>query len=244
MWFKKRIPPTGTPDSAGIFLDKKYQLHNIARLSHLDSLGLNLRKRRVIEIGAGVGDHTYYYLIKDCFVIATDGRPELVDFIKRRFGVNGFVLDVEKQLDEVLRMEKVDIIHCYGLLYHIQNPAEFIIALKGKCDLLLLETCVSHDFRDSGAHIISEDSTNPTQAISGLGCRPTRRWIATNLSESFPFVYLPRTQPNHPEFPTDWSEPMEDRSSLIRAVFIASANPLNENENLTDVIPERYSIPL
>src|SRR5438045_257276 len=46
------------------FLSPAYQSHNIARLQHLDSLGLDLSGKRVLEVGAGVGDHTLFYLYR------------------------------------------------------------------------------------------------------------------------------------------------------------------------------------
>jgi hypothetical protein len=43
-----------------------------------------------------------------------------------------------------------------------------------------------------------------TQALRGVGCRPTRLWVYNRLKRLFPFVYLPSTQPTLPDFPTEW----------------------------------------
>ena len=102
--------------------------------------------------------------------------------------------------------------------------------------MFLLETCVSHDFRESGPYLVSEDVKNPTQASSGTGCRPTRAWIFSILKQAFPYVYIPVTQPNHEQFPVDWSEPMEDRTRLIRAIFIGSTTPIDNSRLTTDLI--------
>jgi len=228
-----------TDPSSTNFLGRSYQMHNVARLAHLDSLGLDLSKKEVLEIGAGIGDHTYFYLIKGCEVTATDARPESIKIIKQRFEINAFELNVEKQLDKLKQLERFDIIHCYGLLYHIKNPKEFLLSLKGKCDLFLLETCVSHDFRTSGDYIVEEDKNNPTQAFSGLGCRPTRDWIESVLRQTFTYVYFPDSQPNHSEFPKDWSVPVEDREKFIRAIYVCSSTEL-ANPNLTNVRPILY----
>jgi hypothetical protein len=227
------------PDGTEHFFNQHYQWHNIKRLSHLDSLGLNIRSKSVLEIGAGVGDHTYYYLIKNCKVLSTDARENLVEYIKKRFGVPVMTLDVENDIEKLKQLERFDIIHCYGLLYHIQNPEGFINALKGKSEMVFLETCVSHDFREYGPHIVSEDTRNQTQSASGKGCRPTREWIFDILKKNFPFVYMPVTQPDHAEFPKNWEAPMEDRTKLIRAVFIVSEKEIS-NPNLTTSIPKIY----
>lgn len=222
------------------FLSKHYQLHNVARLKHLDSLGLDLYGKTVIEFGAGIGDHTYFYLLKNCTVFSTDARTELVEFIKNRFGNKTMVLNIENEIDRIKRLPKFDIIHCYGILYHICNPEEFLRSLKGKGSLLLLETCVLTDFIPSSNYFVDEDNSDPTQAFGGKGSRPTREWIFKLLKEIFPYVYVPKTQPDHPEFPKDW---MKDYSrlqkDLIRAVFIASEKELFQH-SLTNVLPKMY----
>ena len=59
----------------GAFLSMHYLRHNARRLEHLAGLGLPLHGRSVVEFGAGVGDHTAFYLDRDCAVTATDARP-------------------------------------------------------------------------------------------------------------------------------------------------------------------------
>lgn len=216
-----------------------YQTHNISRLKHLDSLNFDFNGKTVLEIGAGIGDHTYYLLIKGAKVTSTDARKELVDKIKSRLEVEAFVLDVEKDLDVLQKLPKFDIIYCYGLLYHIGNPSEFIASLKGKSDLLLLETCVSSDHRPEDSHIVVENPLDPTQASSGKGCRPSRKWLAKEIQKSFEHVYFPTSQPDHEQFPKDWKVEMEDRINLKRAIFIGSNSLLN-SDKLTLELPIIY----
>ena len=98
--------------------------------------------------------------------------------------------------------------------------------------LLLLETCVSYG-EDDSPHLVSEPASCPTQAYSGTGCRPTRPWIFSRLKQLFPHVYVPSTQPNHAEFPTDWRTAREGgpganhAAALQRAVFVASRTPIS-----------------
>jgi 16S rRNA A1518/A1519 N6-dimethyltransferase RsmA/KsgA/DIM1 with predicted DNA glycosylase/AP lyase activity len=83
------------------FLSIDYQLHNIARLKHLDTLALDLHNKTVIEFGAGIGDHTYYYLLKNCRVISTDARIELVNHIAKRFGNETMLINIETDIDKI-----------------------------------------------------------------------------------------------------------------------------------------------
>jgi len=134
--------------------------------------------------------------------------------------------------------DKFDIVYCYGLLYHLTTPAQAIAYLSARCrELLLLETCVSPGEEDT-INLCQETAINPSHAISGMGCRPTRRWLYSHLKQHFEFVYLPITQPNHEEFPVDWTNPVNTRDpvGLIRSVFIASRQHLT-NSLLVEMLP-------
>ena len=68
----------------------------------------------------------------------------------------------------------------------------------------------------------SEALDDTTQALDGVGCRPTRAWVWNQLSEQFQYVYLTATQPWHDEFPIDWKVPGLGSSGLVRSIFVAS----------------------
>lgn len=220
------------------FLNQHYQLHNIARLKHLESLHFDFNRKKIIELGAGIGDHTLYYLYKGALVTPIEGRKELLDIIEKRLGIQGHLIDAEKDLALIKKFRDFDFIHCYGLLYHIKNPDEFLGAIASIGQTLLLETCVSPDRKSVGVHIVQEDKSDPTQSKSGFGCRPSRKWIATELKKKFAYIYYPTTQPDHPEFPLDWTKtPTQD---LIRCIFIASHSKINSSL-LTTSLPVKYN---
>jgi hypothetical protein len=100
--------------------------------------------------------------------------------------------------------------------------------------MLLLETCVSFG-EEEAINFCNEVADYPSQAISGNGCRPTRKWVYNQLKQYFEFVYMPITQPNHEEFPIDWTLSSSE-TKLIRSVFIASRQELN-NLLLVEDIP-------
>ncbi len=223
---------------AKYFLKPNYQKINVARLQHLESLGLDLNNKKIIEFGAGIGDHTIFYLFKNCEVLPTEGRQDLCDFITDRFGIKTLKIDVEKDLDLLKTLPRFDFVHCYGLLYHISNPKEFIEAVKNISDTLLLETCVSPDNNLKECQV-SEDLEDNTQAVSGTGCRPSRNWLFNVLKQNFEYVYLPYTQPKHSQFPLSWNDKKGDDDQLTRCVFIASHKPLS-NEKLCDHLLSEY----
>ncbi len=217
-------PPPPLPPAA-VFHAHFYLRHNARRLEHLASLGIPVRGCRVLEVGAGIGDHSHYFLDRGCRVTITEGRAENLEILRRRYpGEDVRLLDLEAP--GAFPGGPFEVVHCYGLLYHLSRPQEALDFLAAQCSgLLLLETCVS--FGDGEAvHPVAEDRDNPSQAVSGTGCRPTRPWLLARLRERFPHVYVPATQPNHEEFPVDWQRPEEHRHPLKRAVFVASRTPL------------------
>lgn len=199
-----------------------YLRHNARRLEHLASLALPMKGKTVLEVGAGAGDHSGFYIDRGCSITITDSRPENITYIKKRYpDCRVYELDLEDE-DFAEKIDKdYDVIHCYGLLYHLSNPEFVIQQLARFCkEIMVLETAVSFGDEERN-YQIKEDRTNPSQAMSGFGSRPTRPWLFGLLKKHFKHVYVPVTQPNHEEFPVDWSE--QDRSAReARSVFICS----------------------
>jgi hypothetical protein len=220
------------------FFEVSYQIHNIVRLSHLNSLDLELNSKKVLELGAGIGDHTLFYLYKGCDVTPVEGRPELCDFISKRFGIDAKKIDFEYESEKLIEYSNYEVVHCYGLLYHLSNPAEFLKYACNTGKMFLLETCVATDDSEDPINIVSENIADSTQAISGRGCRPTRKWLFDELCKYYPYVYCSITQPRHKEFPLDLRKKLSE-DHLTRAIFIASSNELN-NPKLVQFIPDLY----
>lgn len=221
-----------------------YLEHNSKRLEHLESLKLPIKKdMSVFETGAGIGDHTKFFINKGCVVTPSEGRTENWLILKEKY-TNAILLDLEnpeKSLEPVNK--KYDIIYCYGTLYHLGTPLKSINYMSEKCEkFLLLETCVSLGEQES-IGLCREAVVDPTQSVSGIACRPTRSWIFNRLKKKFKYVYMPITQPDHNQFIEDWSSAnSDDPNQLFRSIFIGS-NIKIDNELLVEEIPyhqEKY----
>jgi hypothetical protein len=220
------------------FHSYNYLRHNARRLEHLASLQIPVGDLSVLEVGAGIGDHSHYYIDRGCRVTITEARPENLEILRNRYpGHDIRYLDMDAPS---MLKKKFDVTHCYGLLYHLSKPEQALHFLSLHTEkMLFLETCVS--FGDGmQPNPIQEEQTDPTQAFSGTGCRPTRAWVFEQLRKLFEFVYLPTTQPWHEEFPLDWSDKTKHQAPLQRAIFIASREKI-ENPFLASTLISRHT---
>ena len=255
-WARMNLPRSKgiTPQMAfdiatpsGVFHAPFYIRHNQRRLEHLASLGLDLVNKTVLEPGAGIGDHSLFYLDRGCTVTALEPRPENVESLRSNVSksltsAKDRLTVVEGEVSALADItETFDVVHSYGLLYHLSDPAESISLFAARCrGILCLETCVSMG-NEISLNPVAEPVDNPAQAYKGTGCRPTRPWVLHELRKHFPLVYVPRTQPAHDEFPLDWTKPWPTCTGLIRAVFIASRQGL-KNPNLLTALPSHQTL--
>lgn len=227
---------TPSQRAESFFRSHDYLRHNARRLEHLASLGIPVTGKTVLEVGAGIGDHSHYYMDRNCKITITEVRTENLNYLRARYPNHDIQLFDLEQPNEFAG--SFDVVHCYGLLYHISNPRQALACLSRLCSgVLLLETCVSFGDR-SEINPVKEDAARFTQANSGTGCRPTRIWLFEYLKSLFEFVYIPSTQPNHEEFPLDWTNPAAHAAGLSRCVFIASRDSI-ENPLLSPSLLDR-----
>jgi len=230
-------PASKHPSPVDAFHSENYLRHTARRLEHLASLGIPVAGKRVLDVSSGIGDHARYFMDRGCRVTMTEVRQENINVLRRRFPEADIrMLDLENPA--ALEGSPFEVIHCYGLLYHLGKPDVAIDYLAGICSgLIFLETCVSPGTEEE-INPVAEDPGNPTWAFSGGACRPTRPWVFNRLKKHFAHVYMPRTQPNHPQFILEWANQPKNDKILTRSVFIASREPL-QNPLLLEAIPMR-----
>ena len=230
------IPPTLLPPGPVDAFRTYHALQlNARRLEHLASLGLALRERSVLEVGAGVGDLTDFFLDRGCVVRTTDARRNQVAILARRFAHHPLATVAALDLDPPPGdpLEDHEVVFCYGVLYHLSDPAAALDYLSAGCrDLLLLDTIVGPDDIE-GPNLVDEDPAAAGAAVSGRGSRPSRSWVHTQLQTRFAHVYVPISQPNHFEYPVDWSRPSPFPR---RAIFVASRRPLSTPQLSADLL--------
>ena len=96
-------------DPLALFATDHYQCHNSRRLEHLATLGLDLAGRKVLEVSAGIGDHTSFFIDRGCRVTALEGRLENVEILKARFpSVETLWLDLDDEETSDLERFEID----------------------------------------------------------------------------------------------------------------------------------------
>jgi len=209
---------------------------NDARLEHLASLGLDINGKRVLDAGCGVGHLSRFFVARGCSVVCVDVRTENVAELKRRHPeTEAHVADVES--DDLSRFGEFDIVFCYGLLYHLENPIVAMRNLRKVCrGLLILETNVCDS--DQPVLKLVDESLSSNQATGGIGSRPSPSFVAFALNRiGFRHVYQPIEPPDHRDFDFEWNNDLSDSRDghPNRCVFFASTAPV-ECAKLTSLL--------
>jgi hypothetical protein len=209
---------------------------NKERWEHLLTLGLPLTNKTVLEPGCGPGIFTQKFIDLSCDVFSLEARDELVDFHKQILP-NSKIIKFNVDHDNWDIVPSCNITFAYGILYHLINPENFIKNISNKTtDFCIIETALSLDTCNNETHNVTEDKISLPQSYTGIGCRPTRRFIWKLIEKYFNYVYMPLSQPNHPDFPKQFQIKTHHTH---RFIIIGSKVPLN-NEKLSSSFVDEY----
>ena len=202
---------------------------NRARMSHLESLGLPIAGKTVLDVGSGVGHLAQFFLGAGCRVVCVDAREANIHSLRARYpGLEARVVDVETE--PLGDLGRFDVVFCYGLLYHLEDPLSALRNIASVCDgLFLLETIVCD--HSEPVLLLVDESVVSNQALAGLGCRPSPAYVTMALNRiGFPHVYAPRDPPDHPEFRFEWQNDLAHTRDgrNLRCVFVASREPVDD----------------
>lgn len=200
------------------------------RLEHLASLNLTIKERTVLEVGAGIGDLTDFFLDRRCRTISTDARSEHVSIIQKRLHryprLRAARLNIESPPPG--RAEPVEIVFCYGVLHLLTRPAEALAFLASCCQGMLLLECEVDPGAGDYVRVVPAEHQGTAGSLSTKESRATRRWIIRQLCGHFPHVYEPVREVMHPDYPKNWAAGDLVGRKRSRTMLIGSRNVINE----------------
>jgi cyclopropane fatty-acyl-phospholipid synthase-like methyltransferase len=227
----------------------RYLRGNARRLEHLAGLGLPLHARSVLEIGAGIGDLTPFFLDRDCTVTSVEPREDNVAYFRARYEEDPLwppdrLRIVQSDVDHLEEngVGVHDIVFCYGALNEMEKPSDALRAFAERCrEMLILEATVNSGIglNEDVVTYVPRNATDVRASITGSGCFPTRRWVFNRLREHFEHVYLTLTQPSYDRFLLCWRGPLPERPQH-RVIFVASRLPLASALLVEDIPDIQY----
>jgi FkbM family methyltransferase len=176
--------------------------------------------KTALDAGAGVG--FFSQTLHDCGLLVSgfDGREENVAEARRRYPGIPFALG-DLQGRSILDLGKFDLVLCFGMLYHLENPLMAIRHLRGlarKC-LLLESMCVPDD---RPALLLGQAPREDHQSSTDIAYYPSETSLVKMLYRAgFPYVYRVLPLPDHDDF-CDTREHHRKRTMLF-----ASTQPVD-----------------
>jgi SAM-dependent methyltransferase len=210
-----------------IFDNEHYEQLNSSRGAVVASLLADIKSAlqlgTAIDVGCGLGYFSGLLHSSGLSVVAADGRQQNIDEASRRHpGISFSCCDVQSR--EVLRFGKFDLVFCFGLVYHLENPLLAIRQLHEMTGKLLLVESVIFPGEEPVMALIEEE-IHDDQGLNHIAFYPTEACLIKMLYRSgFPFVFQFVNQPDHPHYHAS-------REGLrVRTMLAASRQPLHSSQ--------------
>jgi SAM-dependent methyltransferase len=206
----------------------------------LTELKPTLGLRTAIDVGCGLGYFSRFLASFGLDVTGIDGREQNASEGRRRYpGIRFITANVESPDFE--KIGTFDLVLCFGLLYHLENPFQAVRnlhTLTGR--VLLIESMCAPGSSPSMEFL--DEYHGEDQALDYVAFYPTEACLVKMLFRAgFPFVYGLANPPDHEDF-------REGRRHRSRIMLVACNEeiagrglmPFNEPKRPWDI----WSIPL
>src|SRR5882672_11414568 len=165
----------------------------------LSEVEKQLTPTTAVDVGCGLGYFSAFLRARGLQVTAVDGRKENVDEASRRVPqVDFHTMNAE---DPVLRdLGRFDLVLCFGLLYHLENPFLAIRHLHAMTSGLLLVESMVFPGTEPMMALVDEPQVED-QSLNRIAFYPTEACLIKMLYHAgFRNVYLLTKLPDHPDF--------------------------------------------
>ena len=209
-----------------IFDQQHYKTLNSSRAAVVSALLSELKGpldlRTAVDVGCGLGYFSGLLTSLALEVTAVDGRSDNVNEAARRHpGVKFHTYNAE---DPAIRtLGKFDLVFCFGLLYHLENPLMAIRHLQFMAGKLLLVEGVILSGEEPVMALVDEE-VHDDQGVNYLAFYPTESCLVKMLYASgMKYVYGLKSQPRQPDYDS------ENGTARVRTVLVAAAAPLTSD---------------
>lgn len=176
-----------------------------------------------IDVGCAIGDFSSFLEEKGLRAMGVDGRPENVEEARRRFpGIEFRVFDAEDA--RVKDLGAFDLLLCFGLLYHLENPFRVV---RNLC-AMTTKIALIESMCPPGARPVLElqdEGDGEDQSLNLVAFYPSEPCLVKMLYRAgFPYVYRFSRLPEHELY---FNTPSRKRvRTMLAASKLALACPL------------------
>lgn len=210
-----------------VFDQKHYEGLNTSRAAVVSRLLGELKDRlglhTAVDVGCGLGYFSSVLRSQGLRVSAVDGRQENTEEAKRRHPE--VVFHTSNVEDPGFReLGEFDLVLCFGLLYHLENPLLAIRSLRAMTTQLLLAESVIFPGSEPIMALIDEE-IHEDQGLRHLAFYPTEACLTKMFYRAgFAHVYQLADQPNHPDYCA------KGQSRRVRTMLAASLNSIRSQQ--------------
>jgi FkbM family methyltransferase len=209
-----------------IFDQPHYEALNVSRAGAAQEVLLNLKDQlhleTALDVGCGLGHFSESLRSIGFRVTAVDGRRQNVEEASRRHpDIEFHTLDVESPA--FLDLGKFDLVFCFGLLYHLENPFRVLRNLHALTSKLLLAESMVYPGSKPQMDLVDEGGTED-QGLLQIAFYPTEACLVKLMyGAGFTNVYRSARMPDHPHFQDSPSAPRQ------RTLLAASHTPIQSS---------------
>ncbi len=180
-----------------------------------------------IDVGCGPGWFSEKLVNWGVNVIGLEGRQELVEEASKRVTEAKFYqVDVEST-PQMSQFAGADLVFCFGLLYHTENPFKVIRNLNLLTKKVLFIESMNVPLSEPVTYLV-EEGKNETQGLTYHAMIPSRSCLLKMLQVSgFPYLYDYQGYVDHEDF---WETETKHQR---RGIFLASTVELQ----VSDLVP-------
>ena len=216
--------------SSWVFDQSHYDALNAARGEVVARLLPDLKQRRnlktALDLGCGLGHYAEILHEYGFDVLAVDGRADNVEEARRRLPHLKFQV-ADAQDPALTSLGKFDLVFCFGLLYHLENPFRVIRSIAElTSEIALIEGIVYPS--PEPAMVLMDENAGEDQGLNYMAYYPSEPCLVKMFRRSgLSHCYNPERMPVHPEY-------RRGTNGFRRRTILASAKQSLESPLLSE----------